>query len=349
MQITDIQVFTPPQNTLSKGNLNQRRDGSIDALKFLLICTVVLGHVIMALDYGKLERAIFYWIYSFHMPLFIFISGYFTKVGQRTNKSFTAATHFLSLFVLFNLFMWLIVPRGINIRSVLTPQYAMWYLLSMFYWKLGAMLVSDSVLTKRNFIYITILSCVVGFIPYINEILSFNRTFCFLCFFMAGIMARKWNVIHKIKKFPVWTALMGIFGSLLFIICFYHYGLRYVYSNSYGFHIIGFVERCANMVLAVLISLGFIRISQIRFPKWVSWAGTKTLFIYLYHTFFIAALPWVSKFLGLPNNIIISIIISAIIIAILLLLTHISFLETFLKWNMFKKSLEKIYTKYHIQ
>ncbi len=62
-----------------KTNTNQR-DVTIDMLKGITIILVVLGHVIQVIyapdSYD--ENWIFKIIYSFHMPLFIFISGYLT-------------------------------------------------------------------------------------------------------------------------------------------------------------------------------------------------------------------------------------------------------------------------------
>lgn len=54
----------------------QERDKSIDALRGLAIMLVVLGHCIQysGIDFDK--NIFFRLIYSFHMPLFMFISGY---------------------------------------------------------------------------------------------------------------------------------------------------------------------------------------------------------------------------------------------------------------------------------
>lgn len=61
------------------------RDLSFDFIKGVLIILVVLGHVIQGL-YGidnpdVWENLLFTIIYTFHMPLFIFISGYFLIIA----------------------------------------------------------------------------------------------------------------------------------------------------------------------------------------------------------------------------------------------------------------------------
>lgn len=54
------------------------RSIEIDAMKGIAIISVMLGHFI-ASHYG-MENFLFRLIYSFHMPLFFILSGYFFKV-----------------------------------------------------------------------------------------------------------------------------------------------------------------------------------------------------------------------------------------------------------------------------
>ena len=49
-----------------------------DNLKFLLIMTVVVGHCVYYMTgNSNIMKSIFIFIYSFHMPLFIYLSGLF--------------------------------------------------------------------------------------------------------------------------------------------------------------------------------------------------------------------------------------------------------------------------------
>lgn len=59
----------------------KNRDNKFDFIKGILIILVVIGHAIQAL-YGIDNKEVWYnpifnIVYTFHMPLFIFISGYF--------------------------------------------------------------------------------------------------------------------------------------------------------------------------------------------------------------------------------------------------------------------------------
>ena len=51
-----------------------------DNLKFFLIVLVVVGHFLEFYDTrSDIFKSLFVFIYSFHMPLFLFVSGLFTR------------------------------------------------------------------------------------------------------------------------------------------------------------------------------------------------------------------------------------------------------------------------------
>lgn len=57
----------------------RERSSLFDNMKVILIVLVVFGHSLeeISLEHGyAVMRA---WIYSFHMPAFVFISGFFSK------------------------------------------------------------------------------------------------------------------------------------------------------------------------------------------------------------------------------------------------------------------------------
>lgn len=59
------------------------RDNRFDALKGFLILSVVFGHFFTHDDsHGIMSETMANFIYSFHMPLFVFISGYFSKITE---------------------------------------------------------------------------------------------------------------------------------------------------------------------------------------------------------------------------------------------------------------------------
>ena len=57
----------------------KERNYLFDNLKFFLIVLVVFGHSLEEISLEHNYAIIRAWIYSFHMPAFVFISGYFSK------------------------------------------------------------------------------------------------------------------------------------------------------------------------------------------------------------------------------------------------------------------------------
>lgn len=320
-----------------------KRDEQIDVLKFLLICTVIWGHVIMTLGNDRIEMATFNYIYSFHMPLFVFISGYFTHPGNFGEKGMVSAFRFLSLFIIFNLLMWMVNWRELGIRTLLTPQYAMWYLLGMFYWRLCAMFIKQEWLTIRNLFLAILFSALVGFVPLVGEMFSFNRTVCFFCFFMAGMMCRGTDFFQRVYRIPWWSLLLPAIVIFAFIYWLYGDVLQYVYSHSYNMDPLRFFERVGQMSFAVILGLGFIQLSQIRMLSLFARFGQKSLFFYLYHTFFIMVLPDIVYYLRLSCSLPMTIVYTVVIIVVLIFLDRLRFLNSFLKFNLFEGIIIKLY------
>ena len=68
-------------NTASE---KSNRIAYIDYLKFFAIVCVVIGHIIQYNDNNFDNNHLFRYIYSFHMPLFMMISGYISIFSNKT-------------------------------------------------------------------------------------------------------------------------------------------------------------------------------------------------------------------------------------------------------------------------
>lgn len=111
------------------------RDAYFDNLKFILILLVVVGHLIEPFNGEAAMGAIYQFIYSFHMPLFIFAAGYFAKCIQSPKQyvgllSGLVVPYFIfeTLYTLFDYYM-----QGLD-RLDFTyfyPNWILWFLFSM--------------------------------------------------------------------------------------------------------------------------------------------------------------------------------------------------------------------------
>ena len=73
-----------------------------DNLKFLLIMTVVVGHCLdCMIENSSIMKSLFIFIYSFHMPLFIYLSGLFHSNRNVKNRciSFIFIGYIMKIFL----------------------------------------------------------------------------------------------------------------------------------------------------------------------------------------------------------------------------------------------------------
>lgn len=78
----------------------KERSPLFDNIKIVLILLVVFGHALEEIslenEYGIIRAC----IYSFHMPVFIFISGYFSRGGQAKAKKLLLIVGYLISYII---------------------------------------------------------------------------------------------------------------------------------------------------------------------------------------------------------------------------------------------------------
>ena len=180
-----------------------KRDLSIDSLKGFLIILVILGHLIGSLNAPSVE--IWNLIYTFHMPLFVLISGYFSKHDK---VSLSTIIKPLIVFQAINVTFLLVLGHRFSISYLLIPYWTLWYLLSLIFWRI-ILRYSSNYLLNRPYLYLGItifLSMIVGVIFTHGRILSIQRTFTFLPFFLMGYYFKK-----DLIKQTIWNNCVSIY------------------------------------------------------------------------------------------------------------------------------------------
>lgn len=153
------------------------RNYSIDFLKGILILLVIIGHITL----GELEDSLLrYIIYSFHMPLFIGISGYLfsnirdknislsilmKRYWQRVGIPWIFAVIFYFLVLNFDTLKSGITTQNIflYVKSFLYPYYHLWYVLGfVFYVFLTFFLMKLTLYQKYGWKILLIISLVLS-------------------------------------------------------------------------------------------------------------------------------------------------------------------------------------------
>lgn len=118
------------------------RDPWLDNVKMTLVTMVVIGHVIPLVPGSERNAQIYDFIYFWHIPAFVLITGYLSASMAWTPKKFWAL--FTTLVVPYFLFEWLMATfrtevGGESLRDplFLNPHWPMWYLAAVFLWRLA--------------------------------------------------------------------------------------------------------------------------------------------------------------------------------------------------------------------
>lgn len=189
---------------------SQTREFYLDAVKAIAIILTVLGHCIQwiqgdAFADNKLEL----FIYSFHMPLFMIISGYFFQSALRRNFKDLINRKFLQLLV--PAFCWTVIIYPWECCSLKDVAGKMFY----EFWFLKALFVSYVVTYlyyKTPNKYKSVLLLVGIFMFLIGK----GRTWNFLPmypFFLFGILLRK----QKDRLTQIWALIFFIIFFLLLL------------------------------------------------------------------------------------------------------------------------------------
>ena len=166
---------------------NKQRDNFADFLKYFLIWMVVLGHFTnlyqrSAGPFGGLYNC----IYTFHMPLFVFISGYFSKrMNTYRRKNIDTLLYPFLVFQILNIVYTLIIPIEPLKNSIFYPYHQNWYLIALFWWRS----FSPYKQFFKNYVVFgaaILIRLGVGFFPDWCGFLGLYKTAYFLPFFILG-------------------------------------------------------------------------------------------------------------------------------------------------------------------
>lgn len=172
------------------------RNYKLDVLKMCLIISVIFGHIpllegfidlYLPSDYDFLTMHAMKGIYAFHMPLFVLISGYFTR-QQPLRVQFKKSLRLLKLFIVFQVIDILIrhfMGETFSLGRWLYPCFALWYLLCLFYWRILLSVIPQKWNPKWIVVISFLISISVGFTN-ISGILGLHRFFSFMPYFMIG-------------------------------------------------------------------------------------------------------------------------------------------------------------------
>ncbi|MFO1445688.1 acyltransferase family protein [Bacillus sp. Bva_UNVM-123] len=273
----------------------KKRDFYFDNAKFILIFLVVFGHLLRSfIEENEVVLTLYKVIYTFHMPAFILISGYFAKGIFKKGYIPKIAKKLILPYLIFQFFYSVYYYFLYNKDAVkvdpLDPNWSLWFLLSLFFWNLLLLLFAKY---KAAFSISTALfiGLFVGYVDWINNYLSLSRTFVFFPLFLIGYYMKKEHFYSLIKPHVKIVSLLII--TSLFIGFYIQPDINYEwllgskpYSELDVSPLIAIFTRFGFYLLSLMMVLCFFSIVP-RKQYFFTSLGKNTLYVYLLHGFFI--------------------------------------------------------------
>ena len=261
-----------------------------DNLKFLLIVLVVVGHFVDGVKGGShLYKSIFIFIYSFHMPLFLFCSGVFHKNKDVFIRALRYICTGFALKIIFTVMKLLL--HGEPSFELLSDGGLPWYMFVLAIY-VGITYAFRNVDKRFLLVFSVILACFVGYDDTVGDFLYLSRTIVFYPFYLCGSMISK-DTLVKInsKKLLKVFSLCVIAAWIVF--CFVKTdsatllrGLftgRNPFATKEIFEKWGFLYRLLTYLITTITSFAvFCLVPSCKIPV-ITNCGSKTLQVYLWH------------------------------------------------------------------
>lgn len=193
------------------------RNARMDNLRCLLIFLVVFGHFLGTIPGADTLYRI---IYLFHMPAFLFLTGYFSHFNGP--KILTDLLYPYVIFQMLYLLFDTLVLRQAPIQALhlqfTVPYWLLWYLLDLIFCRLLIPLADKvpGLLRPLAVLASVGLALVCGYVPEFGYYLSAGRFFSFFPFFLSGYYLSQtrwfpdWLEGNWRKKWPLALAGVGI-------------------------------------------------------------------------------------------------------------------------------------------
>ena len=260
-----------------------------DNYKGILILLVVFGHFIYSYASKKpesLANDLYLFIYSFHMPAFIFCSGYFSRSAR--SRSWESMVQLLLYYLVFNTLMLVFakVYRGIDFKF-LDPYYSYWYILSLVAWRAAI----GQLEKVRGLVLLSVLvTLLMGFIDGFPRELSIRRTIAFFPFFAAGYLVNKEKVEHFLNNRKPWQMLLWTVPVAVAAAAAYWAANRFQLTETVAAMFAytsrnTMLHRLLMMVISTAAIISMLLVVPSRKIPLLSLIGRNSLLIYLAHRF----------------------------------------------------------------
>ena len=279
------------------------RDPFLDNARFWVMLLVVVGHFLTNMQELPQVRGVYTWIFTFHMPAFILISGYTARnyVGDARQVKRMVSTLVVP-YVLTNIALDLtdayFSGNPVNF-DLLSPNWLTWFIAALFIWRLTTPFWT----AVRWPVAIAVVVSLTAGLSDIDNVLALKRVLAFLPFYVAGLYLRREHFEMLSRAWVRAASVVALAATLAvcqmqnqeWIISWLYFNDSYDESPLLADPVVGILTRGSLLVLGFVLSLAVLSLVP-RGTAWFSAFGQRTLYCYLLHGFVVLLLAHLNFF-----------------------------------------------------
>ena len=213
---TPAATSRPAQDRAGAPAPAKRRDAYFDNVKYLAIVLVAVAHAWEpVMDGSRITRALYMVVYTFHMPAFILISGFFSRSFDGSpGKLKRLVTGIVVPYIVFETAYPLLktyVDGSPQDISLLDPYYLTWFLCALFIWRLTTPIWK---LVRHPLPLALGIAMLASATPNIGDDLDLQRVLQFLPFFVLGLNLKPEH-FRLVRRRSVRIAAVPVFAFAL--------------------------------------------------------------------------------------------------------------------------------------
>lgn len=266
----------------------KKRDPLLDNARAILITLVVIGHVLEQLN-SEFGDTVYLWIYSFHMPAFVVITGFLARSfkGEPRQYERMISSLLLPLFIFQAYQMTVSVAvqgKDFNL-NVWKPGWTLWFLVALIIWRL---LIPFFRLVRFPLLIAVVISVLAPLDDGTDYFLAWGRVLSFLPFFVLGMQLRPRH-LELLRSRAMRIAAIPIFiASFIAAMKLNGYISPRVLHMSRSYEDIdipaleGTIMRLVLLLAAVVLTFALLALVP-RGQYWWTSIGKNSLSVYLFH------------------------------------------------------------------
>ncbi|MCI9175868.1 MAG: acyltransferase family protein [Lachnospiraceae bacterium] len=268
-------------------NGQEKRIYYMDSCKGMLIVLMVAGHCLALYREDKICDVLYWLIYSFHMPVFIFVSGCFSKnLDKPLCKLFQ---ELIVPMIPFELLYWVIhFGGGGNAYPFLTPIYAYWYMIVLFFCRAANQIAARI----RGMLILSVsVGLLAGYNTYIGEYFTLSRFLYLFPFFFLGYRMKS-GQLERIRKMKFWIPAAACLAAALLFCWLYEWTggkLDVLYMKEPYQEAGDIVIRISQYLTSLLMILVLVRVMPGK-KNILTRFGKATYLIYMLNFYFVEIL-----------------------------------------------------------